>query len=60
IIRSKSVRFLQDSTDAAFGAASSICNRRNLAVLSNEHVHEATMRPGSSPTASKYIRPLRD
>src|SRR5258705_10259401 len=48
IIRSKSVRFPQDLTDAAFGAAGSIRNRTNLGVFSNEHVHRATH--SSSPT----------
>ena len=42
IIRSESMRFPQDPTDAAFGAAGSIRNRTNLGVLSNEHVHKVT------------------
>src|SRR5437868_15525119 len=36
IIRSESVRFHQDLTDATFGAASSIRNRTNLGVLSKD------------------------
>jgi hypothetical protein len=60
IIRSESVRFPQDLTDAAFGAASSIRNRTNLGVLSNEHVHKATHVSQFQPHASKHIEPLLD
>src|SRR5258708_30124055 len=54
IIRSESVRFPQDLTDAAFGAASSIRNRTNLGVLSNDYVHEATMRLSPAPRIKAY------
>jgi hypothetical protein len=61
IIRSESGRFPQDPTDAAFGAASSIRNRTNLGVLSNEHVHRATVRLSFSPTHQSISgRPLLD
>ena len=42
IIRSKPARFPQDLTDAAFGAASSIRDRTNFSVLSDEYVHVAS------------------
>src|SRR6516164_69834 len=42
IIRSEPARFPQDLTDAAFGAASSISNRTNLCVLSDDYVHVAS------------------
>src|SRR5258706_4545297 len=60
IIRSESVRFPQDLTDAAFGAAGSIRNRTNLGVLSNEYVHQATHASQFQPDASKQIGALLD
>jgi hypothetical protein len=60
IIRSESVRFPQDLTDAAFGAAGSIRNRTNLGVLSNEYVHQATHASQFQHHASKHIGPLPD
>src|SRR5437660_11491152 len=60
IIRSESVRFHQDLTDATFGAASSIRNRTNLGVLSNEHVHTATHASRFQPHGSKHIGLLLD
>ena len=56
IIRSESVRFPQDLTNAAFGAAGSIGNRTNLGVLSNEHVHEATHASQFQPQGIKPYR----
>jgi hypothetical protein len=47
-------------TDAAFGAASSIRNRMNLGVLSDEHVHQSTHASQFQPHASKHIGPLLD
>jgi hypothetical protein len=43
-----------------FGAASSIRNRANLGVLSNDYVHEATHASQFQPHASKHIGPLLD
>jgi hypothetical protein len=47
VIRSESARFPEDLTNTAFGTASSVGNRTNLGVLSNEHVHEVTLRLSS-------------
>src|ERR1700732_415451 len=57
IIRSESVRFPEDLTDTAFGAAGSIRNRTNLGELSNDYVHEAPC-VSVSAHASKHIGPL--
>jgi hypothetical protein len=54
IIRSESVRFSQDLTDTAFGAAGSIRNRTNGGVLSNEHVHQATHASQFRPRIKAY------
>jgi hypothetical protein len=43
--------------DAAFGAAGSIRNRTNLAVLSNENIHRATHASQFQPHISKHIVP---
>jgi hypothetical protein len=55
IIRSETVRFPQDLTDAGFGAASSVRNRTNLGVLSNDHVHRATRASYFQPHANESI-----
>src|ERR1700682_2563888 len=60
IVRSEPVRFPQDLTDAAFGAAGSIRNRTNLGELSNEYVHQAPHSSQFQPHASKHIGPLLD
>jgi hypothetical protein len=57
IIGSESARLPQDLTDAAFGAAGSVRNRTNLAVLSNENVHRATHASQFQPRTSKHIAP---
>src|SRR6185436_14789456 len=58
IIRSESVRFPEDLTDTAFGAAGSIRNGTNLGELSNEYVHQVLRASQSQPHASKHIGPL--
>src|SRR5690349_24142355 len=63
IVGSKSRRLLEDPTDPAFGAASSIRDRTNVRVLPDEHVHEVTMRFGSVRTLKRlrevYRTPYR-
>src|SRR5258708_4990238 len=60
IVRSESVRFPEDLTDTASGAAGSIRNRTNLGELSNEYVHQVLRASQFQPHASKLIGRLLD